>query len=246
MSLTFRYRVGKIPEGEPITAQELEAMYLKQLDADGSAVAALEGLAALYAGEGRITESIDYLNRWMAVEDDLGQLALIYLKHGALREQLGDYPGAVTFYRAALAHEPESRYVWYFIHNNLGFSLIQIGEPEEALPVLQHATEIDPTRANAFKNVGLAHQALGRLPDAARYFVKATQANATDGRSCAHLEQLLTEHPGLAEEHPDIGELANECRAAVDHAQAQQPDLEELWTSRRARSDLSEDETVVE
>ena len=233
MSLTFRYKVGETPEGEPVTAQELEAMYLKDLGEDRSNTTALEGLAALYAGEGRIDESIDYLNRWKAIENDLEQVALIYLKHGALREQMGDYPGAVNFYRAALAHEPESRYIWFFTHNNLGFSLIQIGDAESSIPVLQHATEIDPRRPNAFKNLGLAHQALGDLQEAAACFVEATQANATDGRATAHLEALLEEHPQLAVDHPEIVVKAAECRAAVEHAQSQQPDWEEIWRMTR-------------
>lgn len=225
MSLEFRYQINMIPDGEPITVADAEAFYLKQLeDAGGKSAEALGGLAALYAGEGRIDESIDCLNRWKAIESDLEQLALIYLKHGALREQQGDYEGAVSFYRAALAHEPESRMTWYFVHNNLGFSLMQIGEAEAALTVLRHAAEIDPHRCNAFKNLGLANQALGFHSDAADYFVKATQTNATDGRATAHLEALLEENPQLLEDRPDLIEMASECRAAIEHAQSQQPD----------------------
>ena len=104
-------------------------------------------------------------------------------------------------------------------------------EIEEML--LEKAIEINPERANTFKNLGLSHQALGDFPNAAKQFVAATQANAADGRSLAHLDDLLVEHPELLVDDPDLEFQLEACRKAVEQAASQQPDFNSHWNHLR-------------
>ena len=50
------------------------------------------------------------------------QKAACVLVMGAAAEKKQDFEAAVRFYREALAMEPICNDVWYFIHNNLGYS----------------------------------------------------------------------------------------------------------------------------
>ena len=70
-------------------------------------------------------------------------------------------------------------------------------------------------RPNAFKNLGLALEGLGRYQDAGHCYVRATQANASDGRSFVHLQHMIKRHPELEFEFQT--ELIN-CQKAVQLA----------------------------
>jgi protein O-GlcNAc transferase len=122
---------------------------------------------------------------------------------------------AVRYYREALAFEPVAPEAWYFIHNNLGFSLNQLGRFSEGEFYCRTAIGILPERPNAHKNLGLAHAGQGRWREAALCFIEATRVRPQDPRSCAHLEDLLKAHPEL---HPEFAQPALECRAAVTAA----------------------------
>lgn len=62
------------------------------------------------------------LRELMALEPELEQKAACVLVMGAAAEKKQDFEAAVRFYREALAMEPICNDVWYFIHNNLGYS----------------------------------------------------------------------------------------------------------------------------
>ncbi|HMG21000.1 MAG TPA: hypothetical protein VK607_06770, partial [Kofleriaceae bacterium] len=105
---------------------------------------------------------------------------------------------------------------WYLIHNNLGYCMNQVGRYEEGEAYCRTATEIDPKRANAFKNLGLSLQGQGRLAAAAGSFVDAVKANASDPRALKHLEDLVAAHRAeLAAEIQDLDELLDQSRLAV-------------------------------
>jgi tetratricopeptide (TPR) repeat protein len=59
---------------------------------------------------------------------------------------------------------------------------------------------INPDRHNAYKNLGIALQGLGKHREAAQCLVTATQKNANDPRATEHLLRLLEIHPELNEE----------------------------------------------
>jgi tetratricopeptide (TPR) repeat protein len=112
-------------------------------------------------------------------------------------EQAGDYPSAIRFYREAFAMEPASNDVWYFINNNLGYSYSQVEQHAEAETFCRAAIAINPDRHNAYKNLGIALQGLGKHREAAMCLVTATQKNASDARAAEHLRRLLEIHPEL-------------------------------------------------
>ena len=93
--------------------------------------------------------------------------------------------------------EPERNHAWYFIHNNLGYSLNQLGQFAEGEKCCRDAIEINPSRPNAHKNLGIALAGLGQYREAAEAFINATYNNAGDTRSFGLLKKLLQEHPEL-------------------------------------------------
>jgi Flp pilus assembly protein TadD len=158
--------------------------------------------------------------------DDLEKRAEIILALGQSAEVMRDYGLAVNFYRHALAHEPTDKTIWFFIHNNLGYSLMQLADFAEAEKFCRAATQIDPGRPNGHKNLGLAFQGQGRSREAAACFVAATQANAADARALGHLEALLAAHPELAAE---FGAQLECCRQAVAVAREANAQAEAAW-----------------
>jgi tetratricopeptide (TPR) repeat protein len=154
---------------------------------------------------------------------------------GQLQEQLGNFEAAARFYRGGLELRAGPGATWYWLNNNLGYSLVQLGRPSDALEFLEAAIAIDETRPNAHKNLGLAHERLGSYAMAVMCFVRATQANASDPRSLRHMDDLIAAHPEVLVDVPGLGETLTECRSAVAFATAQQPDERAHWQRLRAK-----------
>jgi tetratricopeptide (TPR) repeat protein len=236
--IQFQFRVQDLPEGEALTETEVEQRLRADLAAsDGKSIDALWSLAVLYSQTARLDESASCSHRVIElVGDDLEKRGSCFLALGQLEERRGDYEAAAKHYRAALSMEPCSTSTWYFIHNNLGFSLNQLGDPRAAIPFLEEAIQIDPGRPNAYKNLALSFEALGNIEKAAELFIAATQADASDSRSLAHLEALVEAHPALLGDVPSLSVSLAACRKAVEVAKEQQPDYDAHWAAiRRAQ-----------
>ena len=235
-NLDFRFSVPNIPKGEALTFDEIEERCLKQLqEKEGKCVQSLINLAKLYSQAKRHDEAFRCVERLIALSNDPEEHGGYYLALGGFMEQIHDYQGAAGFYRQALALEPCRNKTWYFIHNNLGYSLNQLEDYDGAIPYLRRAIEIDPGLPNAYKNLGLAFEAKGNFEEAAELFVAATRADASDPRSLAHLENLISSHPELEIDLPDLPDRLEACREAVKIARAQQPDLRAIWARDRQR-----------
>lgn len=231
----FNFTVQELPDGEALTAEEVEQRLRKDLDdAGGMSIEALWSLACLYSDTGRIDEAATCIEQVIGLSgEDLEKRGSCMLALGQLEERRGDYTAAATSYRRALALEPCSPRTWYFIHNNLGFSLNQLGQHDSAIPYLEKAVDIDPGRPNAYKNLGLAYEALGEPAEAAEWFIAATQANASDSRALDHLLALLEANPALEVDVPGLRNRVEACQKAVEVARAQQPDYEAHWARVR-------------
>lgn len=226
----FQFEVPCLPEGKALTSGEVEKMLWQRLcDGVSDPVETMWELARLYASIGYHDQAAACVASIKELDDNPERRGFWLLAQGQLQEQRRDYPAAIGFYRAARAAEPCAQDVWYMIHNNLGFSLNQVGQPEEAIPYLETALEIDPTRPNAYKNLGLAYQALGDLHRAAQLFFQGTQADARDSRSFHHLVEMVQAHPELLQAHPELDSQIEACRIAVGLARGLQPDLEAHW-----------------
>jgi len=237
--LPFRFSIQGLPEGESLTGSEVEVRLLKQLEAaGGNCIASIWSLSSLYSRFGYLDQAAGCMCRIIDLTDDPEKRGACHLALGQLEEQRGDFFAAAKQYRKALAMEPCSTDTWYFIHNNLGYSLNQVGEHEGAVPYLRTALEIDPERPNAYKNLGLSLQALGDLEGAAEMFIAATQVDASDPRSLAHLESLVEAHPSLLVDVPDLPDRLAMCREAVEFVGSHQPDFDQHWKKwRKERTD---------
>jgi tetratricopeptide (TPR) repeat protein len=233
--LEFRFTIDALPDGQAVTADELERLLLANLEeSGGTSQQALWDLAILYSRTHRHAEAIACMSKLTDLVGDADDRAHCVLAMGQLHEQIGDFASAARFYRLALEVATPASSSWYWIHNNLGYSLNQLGQYEESERYLRAAIEIDPERANAFKNLGLALLGQNLDSQAAEYFVRATQANAADPRSLAHLEEVVAQNPALLLD-PELRRKLEACRVAVHRAASAQPDFEAHWTKLRSK-----------
>jgi tetratricopeptide (TPR) repeat protein len=218
--MNFRFELPTAQTGPVVelSRAEAERILLASLkDAGPDRRDPLWNLAQFYKVNGAHEKALQRLWELMELLPDPESKAECIFSMGQAMEQTGDFSAAVRYYKEATALEPASTFTWYFIHNNLGYSLNQLGRFEEGAIACQRAIGIDPNRANAFKNLGVAVLALGDYPRAAQLFINATQVNAADGRSLGLLEELLRTHPEL---EFDFRADAEHCRKAVEFAAA--------------------------
>lgn len=122
--------------------------------------------------------------------------AYLKLSAGCYAEQVGDFHRAIIEYRSGLEHPTEDFDTMYLLNNNLGYSLIQIGEYIEAEKYCRAAISINRHRYNAHKNLGLALQGQGKYLDAANSLQLASLMSKNP-RAKKHLEDLLSDHPEI-------------------------------------------------
>jgi tetratricopeptide (TPR) repeat protein len=141
-----------------------------------------------------------YFKNAAAIANSPATKAECYLGLGRLCEQMNRYEDTVQYYSHALELLQETSETWYFLNNNLGYSLIQLGRNEEAELYCHRAIAIDPSRYNAYKNIGLSLCAQGNYRAAAKNFIRAVEINPADERAMNHLEDLLEGRPELYKE----------------------------------------------
>ena len=122
-------------------------------------------------------------------------------------EHVRDYSAALEAYSRALKLPQDSEEVWYYLNNNSGYCLIQLGRHQEAEKYCRSAIQIEPRRHNAHKNLALSLQHQCRYVQAARSFIRATKLCPNDGRALEHLKDLIGAHPEIAEDIPELMEL---------------------------------------
>ena len=224
--MVFNYSLPGPATGElvALSFEEMERLLQKNLsEAKENPEDALWELARFYSHAKQHERALDYLRKVMDLHPDLEHKAGCVLAMGQTMEQVGDYESAVRYYREAFGFEPVNTGTWYLINNNLGYSLNTLNKFEEGERFCRAAIEIDRQRPNAFKNLGIALQGQQRFAEAARCFIEATQADASDPRSLKLLEELLAQHPEL-ELEADL----ECCRKAVSVAREKRKALEPI------------------
>lgn len=231
----FTFMMQMPPEGEPVTPAEAETRLRRALKVcGGDRKQPLMNLLAFYVQSHQPSNAKPVLDDLLSVTKAVEERAFLFRIRGQLAEQLGNYQEAAHAYKAAMGMEPCEHETWYFIHNNLGYALVQLGQLKEAEVYLRKAIRIEPRRPNAYKNWGLCCLGMGRLALAARLFVKATRVEASDSRSFKNLEELVRQHPELLSAVAGLQDDLDACRTAVHAAQSAQPDMEAIWRRQRA------------
>ena len=201
---------------------ELE-LIMRLEDTDWKDTDALNRLGAYYVQWGEYDMAVDIFERLLLLAVDDDERANRFYSLGTVMEKKGEFQQATGFYRKCLAGKPRDAAVRYFANNNLGFSLNKLGRFHEAETYLEQAIMIAPGMSNAYKNLGICCQGLGRLGQAARLFIEATKANPRDGRSVELLETLLAERPEMLEREPGLKDDLESCRKVVAAVEKNKP-----------------------
>ena len=143
---------------------------------------------------------------------------LLVVLAGLTWRQCGLYVDPGTFWRAALAANPDS----WLAHNNLGSVLFDQGQVDKAMVHFQRAVEIEPDYSTAHYNLGGALHQKGQTEEAITHFRKALeiqpkyamahynlgeilrQSGQTD-EAIAHFRAALEIQPEYAEAHNSLG-----------------------------------------
>jgi tetratricopeptide (TPR) repeat protein len=147
------------------------------------------GMRFAYGGEAGT--ALAYFGKAIAHTGNPETKAFCFLEMGKLAERHREYQDAVGFYSRAFELEQEGNETWYFLNNNLGYSLNQIGRHAEAEGYCRRAIAVDPSRHNAHKNLGLSLRGQGRYREAAASLLEAVKHNPGDTRAMGHLEEML-------------------------------------------------------
>lgn len=210
--------VGKwtLPNGKTVTYEEAEEILTKTLSGSGEKnKEALWSLAQIYRETGRDHDAFECVQKLLKLSRGAEEKASCVLAFGQLMEQKGDYVSAEKYYRNALTLNPTNIDTRYFINNNLGYCLIQQGRFIEAVEYSKAAQDINPSWANAYKNMGLAFHGLGKHSKAAEYFIIATKTCPSDARAIQHLRDLVRVHREIEKDIPDIYEQIEFCKKLV-------------------------------
>jgi tetratricopeptide (TPR) repeat protein len=175
-------------------------------------------LAWLCSRRGHLKRACGYIQEMITIADDPDLMAMGYLALGQFMEQVRNYQAALACYAQAYALEPVDKHTAYFVHNNLGYCLNRLERYNEAEAYLRAAIEIDPCRQNAYKNLGVSLEKQGRCTEAAQCYIQGVEADASDSRALWHLEELISDHPEIAQAIPDLFLQLERCRAAVQAA----------------------------
>lgn len=209
------------PQGDAEDEQDVEQLLRKKLVRYRDEYCqTLWKLAWLCSRSGRLRQAVAYIQEILAIADDPDIAATCYLTLGQFMEQVREYRAALAFYAQAYALEPVEPNTAYYVHNNLGYCLNRLERYEEAESYLRAAIEIDPKRQNAYKNLGVSLEKQGRCAEAAQCYIQGIEADASDARALWHLEELVSDHPEVAQAIPDLFLQLERCRAAVQAARA--------------------------
>jgi len=152
---------------------------------------------------------------------DSHEIAKYYLAKGIEYERSNDWHGAVQCYLNVLASSTQHPAFLYFANNNLAYSLIQLGQFDQAKPYCLEAITIDEQRHNAHKNLGLVCRCQNHWLEAALCFAKAYKLAPKDERSWHLLHALIAQKPELVFQSLELREAMIELNFGKLHDNAQ-------------------------
>ncbi len=216
---SFYIKIPNAPLISSADAMRIEKELLDRLKMRGPRGSTLKPLAVFYSRVGQQETAYRYLKTWMKHTKNSDELAECLLMCGQLAEQVDQPKSAIAFYREGLQVDSKETQVTYYLHNNLGYCLNNEAEYEQALQQCEAAIKIDASRSNAYKNLGLCYQGLGRYGEAASTWIKALHTDASDPRPMEFLEKLMLHQSEAVERDiPDIRKKLETCRQAMNTA----------------------------
>ncbi len=210
-----------MPDGEMVPIQDTDRMFsiiVKGRESRDQITEFLWDLAKECWNSGYFKAAYDYLGKILSLVDDPREKAACLLSMGRAMEQLSDYQAAVEAYSRAFELPQEQNENWYFLNNNLGYCLNQVGRHQEAEKYCRAAIDIEPRRHNAWKNLGIALQGRGFYIEAALNLIRATNLCPTDSRALGHLEDLIAGHREILKQIPGLLTQLCDCDEAVQEA----------------------------
>ncbi|HDQ03163.1 MAG TPA: response regulator [Deltaproteobacteria bacterium] len=178
-----------------------------------------------YTKEGRYGEALfclkELLERSPYVQDKVWALYAL----GQIMEQLSKFDQALTYYQEAAKFCHRTYDLFYWINNNMGYSLCMLGRYQEAEKYCRVALDADKNRANAYKNLGLALEGQNRLREAIIAYIAATTVNPRDVRAANHLEKLLENNAPL---HEEFNEALRECKEIIECARKEPQETKQV------------------
>jgi tetratricopeptide (TPR) repeat protein len=203
-----------------VPIEDVETLYreiVTNIDDRAIVLGILQRLIVECIRNGKHEAALSYIEKAFFITDDPTELARIHLAIGTVYERARDYRSAAERYKAAFTLPKEEDETWYFLNNNLGYSLNQLGRCAEAEGYCRAAIGIAPGLHNAHKNLGVALQGQGRYAEAATCFLQAALISPHDPRSLSHLDALLREH--LKEVLRDIPNIDEQITAVAEISQ---------------------------
>jgi tetratricopeptide (TPR) repeat protein len=180
----------------PINNEFEKSLCEKVFNCESQLEEAIYDAAKYFASTGRHEFAYHLLVRFANFTMNQEKDAFFRLTAGQVAEQAGEFSIAADEYRKGLKNKISNEDTAYFLNNNLGYSLNQIGKFDEAEGYCREAITIDSTRYNAHKNLGLALQGLGKWLEAAISLQRASLVSK-DPRAGKHLKELLKDHPEI-------------------------------------------------
>jgi tetratricopeptide (TPR) repeat protein len=212
---------------DDLNSEKIEDLYLQKLvESNGICKTTIWNLTRLYSKTNRLQEAQIFMLKHLHLSVNDEERASSLLALGQIMEKMNDFFRAAEYYQEAYSVTSFNLLTRYFIHNNLGYSLNQLKRFEEAKVYLLSALKIDPSRPNAYKNLGLSYWGLGEYTKATRCFIAATKVYPVDQRSQKHLEELIQEHPELSAGIPAFVEGVTSCKNALELARKMQPEFD--------------------
>jgi tetratricopeptide (TPR) repeat protein len=202
--------------GEIISIEECERRLLLLLaESKPTLEGALWELVRFYMETRNMESTLEFVGRIEESFHDDETLAQCGLVRGQNMEKKEDYSAAIVHYARGLSLQPHEPFTCYFLNNNMGYSLIQLKQYEQAEAYCRAAIRLDPSRSNGHKNLGLALLGLDDVPGAVESWINATKADAADPRSLRHLEKILAARPELLIQKQELASQLDQCRQAV-------------------------------
>ena len=215
----FSFTLPNVSKNRITTAGEAERGLLTRYKAKKSEFeGAIWQLVRFYSMTGKPEEAFQWIRLLMSLTNDSEKLASNYLALGQLMEKCNNYSSAVDFYTQVISLKPINKRTRYFSNNNIGYSLNQLNEFKEAETYCRTAVSIDPTRHNAFKNLGISLEGQGKYIEAALAYIDAVEKEACDPRALNHLRTLVENHPEIIKMIPDFDERIISGERAVELA----------------------------